>query len=89
MNQPFVVGITGGSGSGKTHFFNRLMDGFSENELCSISQDNYYKEIGEQQKDEIGEENFDLPTAINRNKFHSNLKSLIKGEPVEIRVHLQ
>ena len=84
MSKPFVVGITGGSGSGKTHFLNQLMANFSDDEICLISQDNYYKEIGEQQKDEIGVENFDLPTAIKREEFHSNLESLIKGEVVEI-----
>lgn len=84
MSKPFVVGITGGSGSGKTHFLNQLMAEFSKNEICLISQDNYYKKIHEQEKDHIGVENFDLPSAIKKEDFHRDLQNLIKGENVEL-----
>jgi len=84
MSKPFVVGITGGSGSGKTHFLNQLMANFSEEEICLISQDNYYKAIDEQEKDAIGVENFDLPTAMHEDQFYADLVKLIKGETVTI-----
>ena len=41
---PFIIGITGGSGSGKTLFLNRLLDNFTSDEVCLVSQDTYYKE---------------------------------------------
>ncbi|MCP4456484.1 MAG: uridine kinase [Cytophagales bacterium] len=84
MSKPFVVGITGGSGSGKTHFLSQLMGKFSENEICLISQDNYYKKINEQEKDAIGVENFDLPSAIRKEDFHNDLVKLIEGNTVEL-----
>ena len=40
--RPFIIGITGGSGSGKTTFIKRLREAFSEEELCILSQDDYY-----------------------------------------------
>ena len=43
MTKPFIVGITGGSASGKTLFLEHLLRSFSSEELCMISQDNYYK----------------------------------------------
>mgnify|MGYP002777371470 CR=1 FL=1 len=85
MKKPFVVGITGGSGSGKTHFLYRLMANFTKEEICLISQDNYYKNITEQQKDFMGVENFDLPDSFRRQAFHEDLLKLISGEKVEIK----
>lgn len=84
MKKPFVVGITGGSGSGKTHFLYRLMANFAKEEICLISQDNYYKNISEQQKDFMGIENFDMPTSFHRQNFHHDLLKLIQGESVEL-----
>ncbi len=84
MSKPFVVGITGGSGSGKTHFLSQLMNKFSDGEICLISQDNYYKKIHEQVKDSKGVENFDLPTAIRKDEFHNDLVKLIKYKTVKL-----
>jgi Ni2+-binding GTPase involved in maturation of urease and hydrogenase len=43
MKKPFIVGITGGSASGKTLFLDKLLHTFEPSEVCLISQDNYYK----------------------------------------------
>ncbi|RYE12314.1 MAG: uridine kinase, partial [Sphingobacteriales bacterium] len=42
MNKPYIVGIAGGSGSGKTFFLRCLLKHFSEEEVCLVSQDDYY-----------------------------------------------
>jgi uridine kinase len=84
MKKPFVVGITGGSGSGKTHFLYRMMASFSASDICLISQDNYYKNILEQQKDFMGVENFDLPDSFRRQEFHQDLQKLINGESIAL-----
>ena len=44
---PYIVGITGGSASGKTYFMKNLIDAFGEDEVTRISQDNYYRPIHE------------------------------------------
>jgi uridine kinase len=61
LKTPFIIGITGGSGSGKTRFLKSLLNHFSKKEVCLISQDNYYKEREEQPIDGKGVQNFDLP----------------------------
>ena len=81
---PYIIGISGGSASGKTSFLRELRSAFPEDALCIVSQDNYYKPKELQQKDENGEINFDLPDSINRKAFHNDLVSLINGHEVSI-----
>lgn len=80
---PYLVGITGGSASGKTHFLKSLKEKFSSQQVCFISQDDYYKPLNTQYKDEKGVVNFDLPEAIDMDKFHNDLVSLSKGETIK------
>jgi uridine kinase len=80
MQTPYTVGITGGSGSGKTFFIHKLAESFSAEELCLVSQDHYYKPIEMQVADERGVINFDLPESIDRDKFYDDLIRLKRGE---------
>lgn len=80
MTKPFTIGITGGSGSGKTYFLKRLSDRFKEAELCLISQDNYYHPRDRQQDDERGVKNFDLPEAIDHEQFVRDIQALKAGK---------
>ncbi len=82
-SDPFIVGITGGSGSGKTTFIHRIRDQFSASELCIISQDEYYRPLNEQIKDENNIENFDLPHSIDDALFFTDIIKLISGKKVE------
>ncbi len=84
MHKPYVIGITGGSGSGKTTFINRLFNQFSKDEVCLLSMDNYYKKREEQVKDCNDQHNFDLPTSFRREDFVNDLTKLIHGESVTI-----
>jgi uridine kinase len=88
MQQVFTIGITGGSGSGKTYFLHSLASRFSSDEICVISQDNYYKSIDQQIIDANGIENFDLPTAIQREKFHDHILKLKQGEVVSTKEYM-
>ncbi len=81
--QSFIIGITGGSGSGKTTFIEKLRSAFSTEELCLVSQDDYYKPREEQQTDENGIKNFDLPESIDRKAFYEDIKKLIEGKTVQ------
>ncbi len=83
MAIPFTIGISGGSGSGKTTFVQRLREQFTAAELCVLSQDNYYWPRDQQHVDERGERNFDLPESFNKKAFRQDLERLQRGEPVE------
>jgi uridine kinase len=83
MTKPFIIGITGGSGSGKTTFIKDIRNKFSESELCIISQDDYYRPRSEQETDNKGYQNFDLPQSIDKKLFHADLEKLLYGETIE------
>jgi uridine kinase len=77
-----MVGITGGSASGKTLFIKRLVNSFSESEICLLSQDHYYKDRKLQPKDEKGVENFDLPESIDHQLFIEDVAMLREGKAI-------
>ena len=85
MESPYLIGITGGSGSGKTYILNKLMDGLGADNICMISQDNYYRDRTLQPKDENGVENFDMPESIDLESFAKDLQKLKQGLPITKR----
>ena len=74
MNKPITVGITGGSGSGKTLFLKQLMEAFDASQVSLLSLDNYYKPRHEQPIDEKGIENFDMPESLDRERFSADFE---------------
>lgn len=83
MQKPFIVGITGGSASGKTLFLERLLNTFEKGEVCLISQDNYYKPRELQPIDDQGVHNFDRPESIDFEEYASDIRKIRIGETVQ------
>lgn len=79
-----VIGICGGSGSGKTTLLNRIAERYADLKPAVFSLDNYYRPIEEQTKDEKGVVNFDLPTALDKDKLVNDLRKLKSGETIEV-----
>ncbi len=84
IEQPYIIGIAGGSASGKTTLINRLQELYSADQICVISQDHYYRPLSEQIVDENGEINFDLPEGIDFKRLVRDIKKLKKGQDVQI-----
>ena len=82
-SKPYLIGITGGSGSGKTRIIHELRELFSEEQLCIISQDEYYHPREVQIWDDAGYQNFDLPGSIDDKAFTKDIKQLISGKEVK------
>lgn len=80
---PYTIGVSGGSGSGKTFFLRQLSLHFTEKEVCFVSQDHYYKQREHQLTDAQGVKNFDLPDSIEREQFHEDILKLKRGESLE------
>ncbi|WMJ72837.1 uridine kinase [Cytophagaceae bacterium ABcell3] len=83
--KPYLVGITGGSASGKTLLLQKLLSAFEENEICLVSQDNYYKDQSLQPLDDNGIPNYDQPESIDQEKFKEDLKKIKSGASIEIK----
>ncbi|MDF2156279.1 uridine kinase [Algoriphagus sp. CAU 1675] len=83
MQKPFIVGITGGSASGKTLFLERLLSSFDPEEVCLISQDNYYKPRNLQPVDAQGVHNFDTPQSIDFEAYAADIRKIQAGETVQ------
>lgn len=81
--KPFLIGITGGSGSGKTTFIKELRQAFTEQQVCILSQDDYYFPREQQLTDDAGVKNFDLPRSIDKKSFKKDLEQLLSGKVVE------
>lgn len=81
-NRPFVIGVAGGSGSGKTYFLRSLLNHFEPDQICIVSQDDYYIPVGDLSPEENKLYNFDLPRTIDNEKFQVDVETLIKGESV-------
>lgn len=78
----FAIGITGGSGSGKTRFIKSLATHFTSDEICLVSMDHYYKPLDQQPLDVKGIENFDLPQSIDRDTLRDDIIKLKQGKLV-------
>jgi len=80
--KPFVIGIAGGSGSGKTFFLNCFLHHFKQDEVTLVSQDDYYIPAGDMTQEENKLYNFDLPSTIDSEQFLRDIKQLLNGEVV-------
>lgn len=84
MKRPTVIGIAGGSGSGKTSVTRKIMEALNGHSVVLIEQDYYYKDQSDKTFEERLETNYDHPFAFDNNLLISHIRQLIEREPVEI-----
>ena len=80
----FVIGITGGTGSGKTTVINMLKEKTKNIDISFLSSDSYYKDnshLSFEQRDKL---NYDEPDAMDFNLLTNHIKYLRKGESVNV-----
>jgi uridine kinase len=83
MSKPYIVGIAGGSGSGKTFFLKRFLDHFTPDEVCLVSQDDYYIPVAHNMTAEENKlYNFDLPDTIDHQHFESDINKLLNWQTI-------
>ena len=84
INSTIVIGIAGGTGSGKTSISKELLKEYGKGEVVVVQQDSYYKDLPNLSLEERQRQNFDHPDAIDVNLFHKQITDLIKGTTVEV-----
>jgi uridine kinase len=82
-----IIGIAGGTGSGKTTVVQQIMNELPETEVGIISQDSYYKETNGMTYEERCNINFDHPRAIDFDLLVQHLKDLKKGKIIDQPVY--
>ncbi len=78
-----IIGIAGGTGSGKTTVVHQIINELPTEEVGIISQDSYYKDTSELSYVERTRINFDHPRAIDFELLVNHLKTLKEGQPIE------
>ena len=87
MKKTILIGIAGGTGSGKTSVANAILAEFSSSEVVLIQQDSYYHDLKHLHIDERATVNFDHPDAVDFNEMCENLQSLIDGQTVQLPMY--
>ena len=83
MNKPILIGITGGTGSGKSSIADAIYSSFSTDCIAMIQQDMYYKDQSDLSMEERVKTNYDHPKAFDNDLLISHLKDLIEGKSIE------
>lgn len=81
--KPFIVGIAGGTGSGKTTIARKIVDHFNKN-ILHIPHDRYYNDQSHLKMEERIKTNYDHPKALETDLFITQLEELIKGNSVQM-----
>ena len=85
--KPIVIGVTGGSGSGKTTVSRKILDHFPELSIVKIDQDFYYKDQSDMPFEERLKTNYDHPFAFDTDLLIEHMNKLINFESIDEPVY--
>ena len=82
-----IIGICGGTGSGKTTVANKILQSVSANEVAFIQQDSYYRDLDQMPLDYRQQVNFDHPDAIDNDLMVEHVRALKSGRAVDLPIY--
>jgi uridine kinase len=82
-----IIGISGGTGSGKTTVANRILESVQASEIVFIQQDSYYRNLKDLPLDYRSLANFDHPDALDNDLLVNHIRKLKAGEPIELPIY--
>lgn len=85
--KPFVIGVAGGSGSGKTTVVRRIVDSLGDDQVSLLEHDRYYRDRGDLRLEERAALNYDHPDSLETDLLVQHLHALRNGTPVEAPVY--
>lgn len=83
MNKPILIGITGGTGSGKSTVSKEIFKTVPEKDIVVIEQDSYYKDQSDLSYNERIKTNYDHPSAFDNVLLVEHLKKLVEGKSIQ------
>ena len=84
---PFLIGLAGGTGSGKTTVANAISKRVGEERIAILSHDAYYRDFVDLPKDILDRQNFDHPDSLESELLVRHLKALKQGMVVETPIY--
>ncbi|HEQ4335016.1 TPA: uridine kinase [Streptococcus pyogenes] len=87
LKKPIIIGVTGGSGGGKTSVSRAILDSFPNARIAMIQHDSYYKDQSHMSFEERVKTNYDHPLAFDTDFMIQQLKELLAGRPVDIPIY--
>ena len=84
MHRPILIGITGGTGSGKSTVSSQILNGLPEQSIAIIEQDSYYKNQDHLPFEERLKVNYDHPFSFETDLLIRHLEELLLGNPVDV-----
>jgi uridine kinase len=84
---PIIIGVAGGTGSGKTTVANAVLDRVGYHHIIHIQHDSYYRDLCDLQTEERAHVNFDHPDSLETELLIKHLKELRAGRAVEVPVY--
>lgn len=83
MNRPILIGITGGTGSGKSTIAHEIFNSFNEDCIAMVEQDAYYKDQSHLTMEDRVKTNYDHPKAFDTELLVQHLNTLAEGKAIE------
>lgn len=81
---PLVIGVAGGTGSGKTTVVEKLLEDLGPETACRLQQDSYYRDQAHRPFEERVGVNYDHPDSIEFDLMVAHVDKLLAGEPVDV-----
>jgi uridine kinase len=86
-NRVLVIGVAGGTGSGKTTVAKRVMEHFRDDDVVLLHHDSYYQDRSHLPVKEREALNYDHPSAFENSLLFEHLRALRRGDPIEAPVY--
>lgn len=87
MNKPIIIGVAGGTASGKTTVSHKILEIIGPERLAYIQHDSYYKDLSHLPLEERKAFNFDHPDSLENALLIAHLEQLLRGQPVQVPVY--
>ena len=87
MKRAILIGIAGGTGSGKTSMAKNIVRDFDPEQVIIIEQDSYYHDLSHIPLDMRHRHNFDHPDAYDFDLLKSHMQALLEGKPVHVPIY--
>lgn len=84
MNKPLIIGVAGGSGSGKTTVVREIISNLGPHQVAVIHHDSYYRDVKDLPLEERAKINYDHPDSLETSLLIRHLRELNAGSPVDI-----